>query len=120
MNNQITCIFEMDVRPGMLESFRKVIQQAVSATRQEPGVLIYEYGISDDGQKAYIVERYQADALIPHVDETFAPFAQPFVDHVTFARLTVFGDVTAAMRQRLDAFGAVYVKTYAGFDRFPT
>jgi quinol monooxygenase YgiN len=119
MSNQITCVFEMDVLPGKLESFRDVIRQAVAATHKEPGVLLYEYGISDDGKKAYIVERYRAEALIPHVDETFAPFAQPFLDHVTFSALTVFGDATPEMRKRLDTFGAIYVKTFAGFDRFP-
>jgi hypothetical protein len=118
MNSQITCVFEMDVLPGKLDAFKGIIDRAVAATHNEPGVLLYEYCISDDGMKVYIVERYRADALIPHVDVTFAPFAQPFLDHVTFAALTVFGDATSEMRARLDTFGAVYVSTYAGFDRF--
>jgi len=118
MSDHVTCIFELDVLPGKLESFRTLARNAVDATRREPGTLIYEYAISDDGTKAYIVERYLRHALVPHVDITFAPFAQPFLEHVSFVNLTVFGDVDDDIRQRLAPFNARYIKTHAGFDRF--
>lgn len=120
MTNRITCVFEMDILPGKVDGFRDLIKQAVEATSKELGVLVYEYAISEDGQKAYIVERYLGEALVPHVDVTFSPFATPFLEHVKFARLMVFGKATAEMRQRLDPFGAVYVNTYCGFDRLGT
>jgi len=118
MNNHITCLYELEVKEGKLEGFRELIKRVVAATRQEPGVLLYEYSISDDGAKAYIVERYRPEALVPHVDIIFAPFAESFLEHVKFTRLLVFGDVTSDLHRRLDPFGAIYVKPYAGFDRF--
>lgn len=118
MKNHITCVFELNLLPGKADSFGRLVAQAVEATSQEPGVLIYEYAISDDETKAYIVERYLPEALVPHVDSTFAPFAAPFLEHVTFAGLTVFGEVDADIRKRLDPFGATYIQTFAGFDRF--
>jgi quinol monooxygenase YgiN len=119
MKDHVTNVFQMEVLPGKLESFKEVVKAAVAATQKEPGTLIYEYSFSDDGKTAHIVERYQADSVVSHVDETFAPFAQPFNDHVRFVGLTVYGNPDAETRKRLDPFGAVYLKPFAGFDRLP-
>ncbi|MFC7520266.1 putative quinol monooxygenase [Xanthomonas populi] len=118
MKDHITCVFELEILPGKLQGFKDIASKTVAATQTDPGTLLYEYSLSDDGTVAHIVERYHAAAVVPHVDITFAPFAQPFVEHVRFARLTVYGEPDAEIRKRLDAFGAVYMKPFAGFDRF--
>jgi hypothetical protein len=119
MNERITCVFELEIIEGKLESFKDVIRAAVEATSGESTTLLYEYSISDDGKFAHIIERYLASGVVSHVDQTFAPFAQPFIDHVRFAKLTVYGEPDLEIRKRLDPFGAIYMKTFEGFDRFP-
>ncbi|SEM54513.1 hypothetical protein SAMN05428989_4039 [Pseudoxanthomonas sp. GM95] len=118
MTDRITCVFELEIIEGKLEGFKEIIRGAVEATSTELTTLLYEYSISDDGKSAHIIERYLASGVVSHVDQTFAPFAQPFIDHVRFAKLTVYGEPDAEIRKRLDPFGAIYMKPFKGFDRF--
>ncbi|MCV9879623.1 putative quinol monooxygenase [Brenneria izbisi] len=117
MNNDITCVFTLTLAEGKFPAFRDLVAKIVTATHQEPGTLSYVYSVSEDEKSAHIVERYQADALVSHVDNTFAPFAEEFLSLVTITSLTVYGDPDAAIKERLDPFGAVYLKPFAGFTR---
>jgi hypothetical protein len=81
-------------------------------------VLTYEYSVGDDGRTVNIFERYRdSDAFVSHVDETFAKFAERFLELASVTRFVVYGEPTAAARVKLDSFGAIYMKTFDGFRR---
>jgi hypothetical protein len=65
----------------------------------------------------HIVERYRTQGLLPHVEETFTPFAKRFLELAKIDRLFVYGDTTPEIRAKLDGFGAVYLQPFAGFSR---
>lgn len=115
MKNEIICVFTLSVKEGQFANFRNLASEIVKETEKEPGTLTYMYSVSDDQKTAHIIEGYKTDALVSHVDVTFAPFAERFISHVDVTGLTVYGETDEHIRKRLDAFGAVYMKTFAGF-----
>ena len=52
-----------------------------------------------------------------HVEQTFAPFAERFLQLARIERLFVYGETTPAIRATLDGFGAEYFTSFAGFSR---
>ncbi|RUR45129.1 putative quinol monooxygenase [Vreelandella populi] len=117
MKEDITCVFSLTLHEGKFPEFRDLVAKIVAATKQEPGTLSYVYSVSADEKTVHIVERYNADAVVSHVDETFAPFAKDFLSLVTIASLTVYGRPNQAIKERLDPFGAVYLMPFDGFTR---
>ncbi|WP_268801134.1 putative quinol monooxygenase [Pseudomonas huanghezhanensis] len=105
------------IKPGDFLQFNALIAPIVVATRQEPGMLVYGYGVNEDQSVAHILERYNVESVVSHVDTTFAPFGKRFLELCTIIRLVVYGKPDAEIRKRLDPFGAVYMTPFEGFSR---
>ncbi|PWE41269.1 hypothetical protein C9I50_13895 [Pseudomonas prosekii] len=117
MHPYISCLFSLAVKPEDFPEFKALIVNIVAATRAESGTLVYEYSVNADNSVVHILERYNADALISHVDTTFAPFGKRFLELCTVTSLVVYGTPDAEIRKRLDPFGAVYMAPFDGFGR---
>ena len=117
MHSYISCLFNLAVKPQDMTEFKELIAKIVAATKQEPGTLLYEYSVNDNFDTVHILERYRADSVVSHVDTTFAPFGQRFLELCTISSLVVYGTPNAEVRKRLDPFGAVYMKPFDGFSR---
>jgi quinol monooxygenase YgiN len=90
----------------------------VAATKEEPGALAYEYNVSDDESTIHIFERYRdSNAVVAHVEQTFAQFAERFLALATVTGFVVYGSPNAEARKILDGFGAVYMTPFDGFTR---
>jgi quinol monooxygenase YgiN len=118
MTTEIAWQVELAVKPGKLGAFRALTREMVEATRGEPGVLIYERFVSEDGTVVYGYERY-ADSLaaVSHLLVFGTKYRARFVDLVDRRRFTVFGVPSAELKGLLDAFGATYHMPLAGFSR---
>jgi quinol monooxygenase YgiN len=77
--SHISCLFSLAVKPAEFAEFKALIATIVAATRAEPGTLVYEYSVNEDNSTVHILERYNVDAVVSHVDTTFAPFGQRFL-----------------------------------------
>jgi len=108
MHPHISCLFSLAVKPAEFAEFKALIATIVAATKAEPGTLVYEYSVNEDNSTVHILERYNVDAVVRHVDTTFAPFGQRFLELCT---------PDAEIRKRLDPFGAVYMTPFDGFSR---
>lgn len=117
MNNDITCVYTLNLSESSFEEFKILVSDIVKATKKEPGTLSYVYSASEDGTRVHIIERYKYDAIISHVDITFAPFAEKFLSLATITSLTVYGSPDSDTRAKLDPFGAVYMQPFDGFYR---
>ena len=113
----ITNVFHMTVEPEALEEFKSLIAQIVALSNKEPGTLIYEYSLGEDGRSVHIVERYLTEGVLPHVEQTFGPFAERFLKLATINALYVYGEPPADLRAKLASFGAVFMAPLAGFAR---
>jgi hypothetical protein len=117
MQNEIYSIYHLSIAPSGFRAFEEFIQPIVAATREEPDTTIYEYVVNADDTVVHIVERYRTQGLLPHVEQTFTPFAERFLKLATIKKLFVYGDTTPAIRAKLDGFGAEYLTPFAGFSR---
>lgn len=88
MENTVSWVVELAVRPLALDSFRSLTDEMVEATRAEPGALVYERFVSGDGGIVHLYERY-----------------------------VVYGDPSPELRAVLDGIGAAYLRPLGGFSR---
>jgi quinol monooxygenase YgiN len=117
MPSHVSNLFTLSLDPKDFPAFEVLVSEIVGATQKESGTLIYEYSVNADRTVAHILERYRSDAVVSHVDNTFAPFAERFLSLVKITGLVVYGNPDAEIRKRLDPFGAVYMESFGGFSR---
>jgi quinol monooxygenase YgiN len=48
MDDQVSWLLEMTVKPGELDNLKALIKEMVESTRAEPGALNYQWCISDN------------------------------------------------------------------------
>ena len=122
MRQHVSWVNELAVKHGKLATFRELMEEMVAGTRKEPGTLVYEWYISQDGGTVHVVETYADSAAVVahHVSEGFAlkNWAGRVMDCVDGSRVTAYGDPNAAAREILDRLGATYHSTWGGFSRF--
>jgi quinol monooxygenase YgiN len=117
MQNDIYSMYHLSIDPSSFGEFEALVQELVAATAKEPGTTIYEYVANADRTAVHIIERYHAEGLLPHVEHTFAPYAEKFLSLAKIEKLFVYGNTTTEIRKKLDGFGAEYLTPVAGFAR---
>ena len=119
MNAQVFCLLEVVIQPGREAEFRALVGEIVAATRaDEPGTLDYEWSISADGTRAHLVERYvDSAAVLAHLANFMARFAERFLAVVTPGAFTIYGAPSDAVKGALANFNPVYLEPVGGFSR---
>jgi len=117
MQGEIYSIYHLTIKPTNYDAFKTLVEQIVEATSKEADTTTYEYVVNADRTAIHIVEKYRTEGLLPHVEQTFSPFAERFLDLVTIDNLYVYGETTPEIRAKLDGFGAQYLTPFAGFSR---
>jgi quinol monooxygenase YgiN len=118
MRKDIYWVCSFSIEPERFAEFREVVEPLVAATRQEPGSLANEYSVSEDHRTIHIIERYRdSDAVISHVQQTFARFAERFSALATLTSFVLYGAPSPEAREIIDGFGATYMIPFEGFTR---
>jgi hypothetical protein len=66
----------------------------------------------------HIIEHYRdSEAVIHHVQNTFAVFEERFTALASVSSFVVYGNPNAAAREILNGFGAVYLTKFDGFTK---
>ena len=119
MSDIIEWVLEMDVQPGQADSFQALIEEMSTATKNdEPGALVYEYYTNDDRSKVTVIERYADNAAVMvHLGNFAAKFADRFLAAFAPFRFTVYGPANQEVRDALAGFGATHMSLAAGFYR---
>jgi quinol monooxygenase YgiN len=117
MQDEIYSIYHLTIKPTNYDAFKALVEQIVEATSKEADTTTYEYVVNAERTAIHIVEKYRTKGLLPHVEQTFSPFAERFLDLVTIDALYVYGETTPEIRAKLDGFGAQYLTPFAGFSR---
>ena len=97
--------------------FHDLVKKIVAASREEADTLTYEYFVNADRTVVHIVERYRMAGVLPHIEQTFAPYVEEFLSLAKIEKLFVYGDPTPEVRAKLDGFGAIYLAPFEGFTR---
>jgi quinol monooxygenase YgiN len=117
MQDEIYSVYHLSIQPTDYEAFKALVEQIVEGTYREADTTTYEYVVNADRTVVHIVERYRTQGVLPHVEQTFTPFAKRFLELAKIDKLYVYGNTTAEIRAKLDGFGAEYLTPFAGFSR---
>ena len=117
MNGELYSIYHMTIEPSDFPEFETLVAMIVKAASHEADTLTYEYVANADKTAVHIVERYRMAGVLPHVEETFAPYAEKFLSLAKIESVFVYGDPTPEIRAKLDTFGAQYFAPFNGFTR---
>jgi quinol monooxygenase YgiN len=117
-NDHVSLLLELKLQPGTLNDWRRLVEEMVASTLEEPGTLDYEWSISDDDTVCHIWERYaDSYAMMVHNRTFDAKFAPSFTQLSTVTRMMVYGNPSDPVRQDLAAFNPVYLRPLGGFSR---
>ncbi len=118
MSNSISWNLQLSVREGRLQDARELVGEMIEATKQEPGTLGYEWFLSEDGTICHINERYvDSDAVLVHLGNFGANFAERFLTCFEPTSFSVYGDPSPDAQAALDGFGAAVLGWLGGFNR---
>lgn len=118
MDGEISWQVELAVKPGELDRFRALTRDMVAFAQSEPGVLVYERFISEDGRTVYVYERFVDSAsAVAHLMAFGERYGERFDKMVERRWFRVCGAPSDALRERLDQIGVTYVSLFDGFSR---
>ena len=118
MGDHISWWLEVAVKPGRLDELEPLLAEMVESTQAEPGAVIYEWSISDDGSTAHAYERYEnSGAVLTHLANFGEKFAQRLLQAADPTRFVLYGTPSDDVKEALTAFGPSYMRPVAGFAR---
>lgn len=77
MNEEVILISEADITPGKLDELKALMGKVMAFVKEtEPDFLMYDWGVSEDGTKAFAIEHYaNSKAVLFHV-KNYAHFLE--------------------------------------------
>jgi len=116
MHADIITQYHLSVDPADFDRFHDLVKAIVAEARKEADTLTYQYMVDEARCVVHIVEGYRMSGVLPHIDQTFAPYAETFLSLAKIEKLYVYGEPTPEIRAKLDGFGAIYLTQFEGFE----
>jgi quinol monooxygenase YgiN len=117
-DEEVSWHVEVSIQAGRFDDFRTLTDEMTEHARSEPDTLAYERFLADDGETAWLYERYRtANAAVAHLRAFVAVFGARWGDVIRRRRFVVCGAASPELRAILDGFGAQYGRRVAGFSR---
>jgi quinol monooxygenase YgiN len=117
MSQPITWVFETAILPGQLEAFQVLRAQLIEQTKAEPGLLVYEWYISEDKMTCHVLETYHdSEAILIHL-KTFGPFVERLMKASRPIALHIYGAVSDEVKAAVAQLNPVYFDSTGGFRR---
>jgi quinol monooxygenase YgiN len=119
MGDHIEWVLEMEIQKGRSGEVEPLVSEMVNATRaQEPGALVYDYFLNADRTRCTVIERYaDNEAVMTHLENFGAHFADRFFALFAPIRFSVYGPANEEVKSALTDFGATFDDRIAGFSR---
>jgi quinol monooxygenase YgiN len=117
MSSEISWLLEVAIHPGQEGNFRGVANDLIASTKSEPGVLAYEWNLNEDGTVCHIYESYRDSAAIQSHHQSFATFAERFMQACRPTRFNVYGAPSDEVKAGLAGLNPVYFSLLGGFSR---
>lgn len=119
LDKNIFIIVEANIRPGQFDDFIKTAKEMSATVKgNEAGALDYEWTITPDSSKCFILERYaSSEASMNHSKIFREQFAEKFNKVLEFVGLTVYGNPSEELKTAFGPAGANSKVLVAGFAR---
>jgi quinol monooxygenase YgiN len=119
MSESVYWLLELSIKPGALPGFADLMTEMVGATQaNEPGMLIYDWTLGDEGRCCHILEWYvDCAAVMTHLRTFDEQYAGRFMKLVEPKRIVLYGKPDPAVKEALADLGPVYMEPFGGFAR---
>ncbi len=119
MNDTVSWVLEMAIKPGELDNFKALMEEMVEDVQAtQPDTTHYEWFFNEDGSVCHLYERYaDSAATMIHLNSFAENYAERFLGAADPTRLTVYGNPNDEVRGILGGFGAVIMAQLGGYAR---
>jgi quinol monooxygenase YgiN len=119
LDKNIFIIVEANIRPGQFDNFIQTAKEmSVTVKSNEAGALDYEWTITPDSTKCFILERYaSSEALMTHSKIFREQFAEKFNKVLEVVGFTLYGNPSEELKAVFGPAGAASKVLVAGFAR---
>ena len=116
--NQLRAIAEVTIPEGEINEFRKLATVIIDRVEaNEPNTLSYEWFLSSDDSKCYVVQIYKdSEAVMDHLG-SIGDLNGPFHQIALLTGLMIFGSPSDELRQTLEPVGAKIFEHWNGVTR---
>jgi quinol monooxygenase YgiN len=116
MSDYIAWIVEAKIKEGCRTDFQKIVEEIVTASKKEGGMLTYQYFVSDDGD-VLVFEQFR-DVESAHIHITnWGKFADRWLDAALQTRMVHLGNLPDELRKRHAMLTPKLLKPFGGFTR---
>ncbi len=117
--NEVGWLFTIAIKEGQRDAVETLFAEMAAYTKEtEPGALVYEMTISEDGTTGHVEERYQDSAAgLAHMESFGKNFAARLFELAKPTGMYVSGEPDATLRGALDQARAIHMKPAGGFTR---
>ena len=100
-NQELRFVIDIDITDPV--RFKELVAQCVEISGQEPGTLVYDWYIDDDGARGQLYEAYESmDALRAHTGgRVFSEVGPKLMEACTFIHVDAYGDLGPTTRPPL-------------------
>jgi quinol monooxygenase YgiN len=118
MTNYIRAIAEVSIPEGKINEFRKLAAEIIDKVEaDEPNTFSYEYFLSNDESKCYVVQLYKdSEAVMAHLGN-ISDLAGPLHEVAPLTGLMIFGSPSDELRQALEPVGPKIFEHWNGVTR---
>ncbi|WP_169054199.1 antibiotic biosynthesis monooxygenase [Nitratireductor sp. XY-223] len=119
MTATVGWFIEAEIKEGQRDSLKElIVEMSDRSENNEPGTLVYEWSISEDGTTGHLYERYaDSEAALTHLASFGENFADRFMPLVGTLRMSVYGAPSAALRKELAGMEPRFFERAGGFAR---
>jgi len=119
MDQSVYWNLELHIKPEKKENLQALVDEMAARTHEhEPGALNYEWQVNEEKTECHIFERYiDSDALMTHLGNFQAHFAERFFEILEIKRWQVYGNPNDQVKETLGSMGAEFLSRTGGFSR---
>lgn len=118
MTNEIQYTVEWTLKPGKLDSFKQLANQAVKLVKEnEPLMKGYQWYFNQDETICYTAEwQSSSESLLAHL-QNVGELLPKLLEYSDITRFEVFGNPNEEALKAINGLGAKVFKYYGGFTR---
>ncbi len=118
MTDHIWAIAEVSVPEGKISEVKKLAARIIDRVEaNEPNTLSYEWFLSNDESKCYVVQSYKdSEAVLAHL-ANIGDLSGPLHQVAPLTGLMIFGSPSDALRQTLERVGPKIFEHWNGVTR---
>lgn len=116
MNTKITIIATLRLIDGQLSELTETVKELQAhCIKTEPGMLQYDWYVSEQDDTIRVIETYKDSAAVMHHFDNSKLFSEQLGKSRVFESLEVYGEASEALRERVKKINALHFKVVSLF-----